>query len=301
MAQRKAPPRRVPFDQWPFSVPSHDVWAPNETVKLSPFARVRERGEMGNTAKSAVRALDIMELLARAGRPLRAIEIAGALGLSPSSAHQLLKTMMDSAWLIFDPFSKRYHASLRAAHAGDALTAAWFGPGAIGRLVEAIHRSLDRVPTISASQGAFMQILDVYEPGRQAGAVPQGGREMRQDSIGLRVPIFGSCTGAAWLAAQGDERVLATAHLCRRALGGQADDTVHIIEIVRRVREQGYAFGGLSADDSSRAIALPFPPSRDGQVLVISISGPAEEMQAGREEIAAALQGHIATHLSPAS
>jgi DNA-binding IclR family transcriptional regulator len=295
LAQRKASSSRVPFGQWPLAVPSHDVWAPNETVKLSPFARVRERGEMGTMAKSAVRALDIVELLARTGRPMRAIEIAGALGLSPSSTHQLLKTMMDSAYLIFDPFSKCYHASIRTANAGGALANAWFGPGAIEGLIDAIHAALDTAVTVSACQGSFMQILDVFEPG----PARHGGREMRQESIGLRVPIFGSCTGAAWLAAQTDETVLATARLCRRALDGQADDTAHIIELVHRIREQGHAYGGLSADDGSRAIALPLPPSRDGQTLVISISGPAEEIRQQREAIAASLKGHIAARLRP--
>jgi DNA-binding IclR family transcriptional regulator len=300
VAQRKTPPVRVPFGQWPLAVPSHDVWAPNETVTLSPFARVRERGEIGNMAKSAVRALDIVELLARAGRPLRAIEIAGALGLSPSSTHQLLKTMMDSAYLVFDPFTKRYHASMRAANAGAALSDACFGPGAIGRLVADVHHALGRTLTVSACQGSFMQILDVFEPHDGPGAAPRGGREMRQESIGLRVPIFGSCTGAAWLSAQTDQAVLATARLCRRALGEQAGDTAHIIELVERIREQGYAFGGLSADDGSRAIALPLPPTRDGQVLVVSVSGAAAEIGEEREAIIAILETAIAAHLGTA-
>ena len=194
MASRKAPPARVPFDKWPMSVLSHDVWTPNETVNLSPFARVRERGEIGNVAKSAIRALDIVELLARAGKPLRAIEIAGALGLSPSSAHQLLKSMMDSAWLIFDPLTKRYHPSLRFANAGGALADRFFGSAGFGGLVAAVNGTLDKTLTVNASQGSFMQILDVFEPD----PAPHGVSERRQESIGLRVPIFGSCTGAAW-------------------------------------------------------------------------------------------------------
>ncbi len=291
MAQRKAPPARVPFDKWPLSVLSHDVWAPNETVNLSPFARVLARGEIGNVAKSAIRALDIVELLARAGRPLRAIEISGALGLSPSSTHQLLKSMMDSAWLVFDPLTKRYHPSLRAANAGDALAHGYFGHAAFGRLVEAVHQSLGKALTVNASQGSFMQILDVFEP------APHGASARRQESIGVRVPIFGSCTGAAWLSAQSDAMVLATARLCRRALGEQKGDTAQILDLVRRIREQGHAFGGLSADDSSRAIALALPATRDGLVLVISISGPADEIQEDREAIAATLKRHITAHL----
>lgn len=293
MAQTKTSPGRLPFDKWPMSVLSHDVWSPNETVNLSPFARVRERGEIGNVAKSAIRALDIVELLARSDRPLRAIEIAGALDLSPSSAHQLLKSMMDAAWLIFDPLTKRYHPSLRAANAGSALTDRFFGAKGFGRLVEAVHASFDTALTVNASQGSFMQILDIFEPDPAPGVVSA----RRLESIGLRVPIFGSCTGAAWLSAQSDAKVLATARLCRRALGEQKGDTAQILDLVHRIREQGYAFGGLSADDSSRAIALALPATRDGLVLVISISGPADKFQAERETIATRLKGLVARHL----
>ena len=293
MAQRKAPPARVPFDKWPMSVLSHDVWSPNETVNLSPFARVRERGEIGNVAKSAIRALDIVELLARSDRPLRAIEIAGALDLSPSSAHQLLKSMMDSAWLIFDPLTKRYHASLRAANAGGTLTDRFYGADGFGRLVKEVHATFDTALTVNASQGSFMQILDILEPD----PAPGGVSARRLESIGLRVPIFGSCTGAAWLSAQSDSIVLATARLCRRALGEQKGDTAQILDLVERIRDQGYAFGGLSADDSSRAIAIALPATRDGLVLVISISGPADRFQREREAIAATLKGLVAEHL----
>ena len=44
-----------------------------------------------------------------------------------------------------------------------------------------------------------MQIIDVFEPGRNASKVTMTRPDLRAESIGLRVPIFGSCTGAAWL------------------------------------------------------------------------------------------------------
>jgi DNA-binding IclR family transcriptional regulator len=280
----------LPFGKWPVSLPSHDVWAPGTTVNLSPFARVRERGQIENIAKSAIRSLDILELLARTGRPLRAVEIASALGISPSSTHQLLKTMMDSAYLIFDPVSKRYRPSLRAANFSGALATTHFEPGAIGRLIGALHQALDSTVTISASQGEFMQIVDVFEPGDAESA-------LRQKSIGLRVPIFGSCTGAAWLAAQSDEMVLSTARLCRRALGEQADDSERILEFVRRVRAQGHAFGGVTPDEATRAVAVAFPPGRDGTVQIMAVSAPAEEMDERRDEIARVMRDEVSRHL----
>ena len=235
-------------------------------------------------AKSAIRALDILELLARTGKPLRAVEIASALALSPSSTHQLLKTMMDSAYLIFDPVSKRYHRIVaRREHRWIACRLLlWARRDRPPRRCQSIGSSQAPL-TISASQGSFMQILDVFEPGRNASSVIHDAPDLRPESIGLRVPIFGSCTGAAWLSAQSDETVLAIARLCRRALGQQASATSQILEIVRRVREQGYAFGGVSADDARRSIAVPFPPSRDGVVLVMAISAPTDEIRERRD------------------
>ncbi len=285
MAQGKSDPPYVPFDHWPSSLPSHNIWQPGATVTLSPFARVREPGEIGQTAKSATRALDIVELLAREGRPLRAIEIAAALELSPSSAHQLLKTMADSAWLLFDPFTKRYHGSPRAARLGGL----WFDQAAIARIAGTVHDALGLRLVICAAQGASIQIVDMFDP-------PAIGRRRAgpgRDTLGVRVPIFGTTTGAAWLSAQSDPTVLATARLCRRELGPLADDPDRILDLVRRVREQGHAFGGISADGAIRAVSIPLPPNRDGIVLVASITAAAEVMEERQAEIAGVLREAI--------
>src|SRR5690242_14914123 len=70
---------------------SHNIWLPDKSVELSPFAFMAPPGGSHNLAKSAIRALDVLELFARLDRPLRSIEIAKQLGISPSSAAQLLK------------------------------------------------------------------------------------------------------------------------------------------------------------------------------------------------------------------
>jgi DNA-binding IclR family transcriptional regulator len=298
VTDHKCTPARLPFSQWPVSLLSHDVLSPNATVNLSPLARVRERGQIGNVAKSAVRALDIVELLAQIGKPMRAVDITKALGLSSSSTHQLLKTMMDSAYLIFDPVSKLYHPSLRSANISGSLADRHFAAGAINCLVNAVQQRFQTALTISASQGSFMQILEVFEPRRDEPNITREFHGLREEAIGLRVPIFGSCTGAAWLSAQSDETVLAIARLCRRALGARGSATEQILEIVRRARTQGYAFGGISADDSRRSIAVPFPPSRHGIVLVIAASAPAEEISERRDEIVGLLNNNIHRYLT---
>jgi DNA-binding IclR family transcriptional regulator len=289
----KSASRRQNFANWPSALMSHDVWVPGETVSLGPLSGVRERGHLDSVAKSAVRALDIIELLARAGTPLRAVEIGSELGLSPSSTHQLLKSMMDAAYLLFDPVSKRYRPSLRTDALGASLERFTFATATLGRLVAALHEKLGTTITVSASQGGFMQIIDVFEPGAARVAASHGSSDVRQKSIGLRVPIFGSCTGAAWLSVQSDEVILSVAKLCRRALGGEIDAR-HLLDIAERVRQRGYAFGGISPDDATRAIAAPLPCDPTGTVYVLATSAPAQEMSEHRDERAQILIRQIA-------
>jgi DNA-binding IclR family transcriptional regulator len=61
-------------------------------------------------AKSAptARVLDILELIARCGKPLRYTDIVRELGLNESTAHTILKTLCDYAWLARDPAAKTF-------------------------------------------------------------------------------------------------------------------------------------------------------------------------------------------------
>ncbi len=90
----------------------------DELVEPAPMRTFRHSGEIFNAAKSAIRALDVLEVLGKSARPMRAVEIGRARSGSASSADQLLKTMVDSAYLLFDPVTKRYSPSFRAARAG---------------------------------------------------------------------------------------------------------------------------------------------------------------------------------------
>lgn len=145
-----------------------------------------------------------------------------------------------------------------------------------------------------------MQIIDVFEPAPTVIVAPRSRRDLRENSIGLRVPIFGSCTGAAWLSAQDEAAILSAARLCRRALGEHAGEDLQLIDIARRVRQQGYAFGGISPDESTRAVAVPLPRDPTGTVYVMATSASAEHMAENRNAIGQTMLGQISEHLSGA-
>lgn len=265
---------------------SYNVLKLDETVSLSPFAQLRKGGQTHNYSKSAVRALQVIELLAMAKCPLRAVEIAAPLGLSPSSANQLLKSLIDSAFLIFDPVTKCYFPSARVAAFGGWLADEYFGDGAIKGLLDTICSDNGRPVYLATSQGAFMQLLDCAAPTPCKPAEgPLAKQFTKEMAVGMRVPIFGSSIGAAWLATQSDERVLAIARLCKRELGTRVDEPDYLLENIRRARQLGHAFGGIVADDTTRAIAVALPPTPSGIVMVVAISGATPDIENRRNEI----------------
>lgn len=280
---------------------SHDVLVEQQTVDLGPFATFREPGQGGDFPKSAVRALQTLEYFSLAGKPLRAIEIAGALGLSPSSTNELLKSLTDWGYLIFDPVSKLYHCSPRVTRLAQAANREYGGPDALDRLLRAVLVEFGLPVSISASQGSFMQVIDFLWPeDRDPSTLPykaeQSARSPFPLNIGLHSPMFGSCPGAAWLSTQSEQRVRETIRLCRRDLGHFADDEATILHRLADISEQGYAFGGISTDESYRGLSVPLPATPHGIVLILSMVGPRAEMEVRREEIAGRLPQFIAQY-----
>lgn len=82
-------------------------------VPSPPSPGMKRPSDRRSLSRSATRALDVLEYFGVARQPLRAIEIARMLGMQPSTTDQLLKTMVDSAHLVFDARSKTYLPSPR--------------------------------------------------------------------------------------------------------------------------------------------------------------------------------------------
>ena len=270
---------------------SYNIWVPEQTTDIGPFATIRPPGQHYNTAKSAVRALDVLEVMSQSSVPLRAIDIARAIGLSPSSADQILKSLVDTAYLVFDPLTKRYYPSPRLSRLGTWMSAAYFPDGALEKLVDAAYRSLDRSAYILTSQGSFMQGVMSAGPivpikGTPWEEVPRALPE------GFRVPVFGSSSGAAWLSRQSDATIDACLELCRRELGPH--DPARIYQLIEEARRKGYVCGGVSPDNETCGIAFPLPKARNGLTLVLSVAAPIREIKLKEAEFAATIKQKIA-------
>lgn len=226
--------------------------------------RVKRPSERRSLSRSATRALDVLEYFGEARRPLRAVEIAKALGLHASTTDQLLKTMVDSAHLVFDARTKAYAPSHRLARFGAWLVESYGAQERLGALVAEVQSATGEIATLTTPNDLFMQVVDL------AGVSPSGQPTER----GLRVSIFGSAVGAAYLATLADGEI---ARLAARARLPAAE-VAEVLASAERIRRDGFA-QGLSSDGSAWSLATPLP-QLGLSPIVLGVAGPVARMRA---------------------
>jgi DNA-binding IclR family transcriptional regulator len=245
---------------------------------------VKLPGARRSVSRSAVRALDILEYFGHVRRPLRAIEIFSALGLHPSTANQILKSMVESAHLVFDVRTKTYQPSHRLARFGAWVTDCYGGGPAVGEVLQDVQVAAGEVVTLTTPNDLFMQVLDL------------GGRmdETVRAERGLCISVFGSTVGAAYLSTLSDAEISWLAARARLAAPEAAEAVAQAV----RVRREGFAEGPSGSGDIW-SIAAPLP-ERAGRIpLVLGVAGPLDRIQGRRAELASVIRGAISRRLCP--
>ncbi len=221
------------------------------------------------------------------------MDIALALDMPPSVVDQLLHTMVDSGYLLFDPLTKLHYPSPRLVHFGGWIAGAYFGRGALAGLLQELHDETGELVTLAARQGHQLQVVDTVAPPGREGVVVKG----------LCFPIVGSALGAAHLATYSDSAIERTLAEVERMGAGPSYSAAAMELAVRLVRERGYAVGGLTqldkkAEHCSVAVALPSPAIAVGMAL--GVNGPSKRIYAEQKELAAHMRESISRWLAGA-
>lgn len=228
--------------------------------------RVKRPGERRSSSRSATRALDVLEAFGEARRPLRAVEIARIVQLAPSTANQLLKTMVDSAHLLFDARTKTYQPSPRLVAVAAWLAETYGLDSRIRQLMQDVQSQTGFVVTVTTLNDRFMQIIDLV------GAAEAGGER------GLQISLFGSAIGSAFLSTLDAPEVRRLADRARIPLG----ELPAVLDTLTRIREAGHS-NGPATDDQIWSIAMPLPPAVLRGQAVLGLAGPTPAL---RENVA---------------
>ena len=245
--------------------------------------RVLRAGDRRSASRSATRALDVLELFGEVRRPLRAVEIARRFELHPSTVNQLLKTMVESAHLTFEAGTKTYLPSPRLTRFGSWLAETYGGDGRLRALIAELRGQCGEVVTLTTPNDLFMQVID------HAGADFADAKSNSQAERGLRVSMFGSAIGAAYLSTLPASEVRRLAARARIPAAGHP--ALHAM--LEAVRIDGFA-SGQSAEGSIWSIAVPLSAGSIGVPLVLGLAGPAERVGPQASGLAAAMRSAIA-------
>ncbi len=221
-------------------------------------------GDRRSLSRSATRALDVLEYFGQVRRPLRAVEIARRLSLHPSTVNQLLKTMLESAHLTFDAGPKTYLPSPRLTRFSSWMVDVYGSDDRLRGMIAHVQDHSNEIVTLTTPNDAFMQVIDL------------AGVDFDDDGAerGLRVPMFRSVVGAAYLSTLPTAEVR---RLAERARIAEAEQ-VELLPLLKQIRTDGYA-DGPSANGSMWSIAVPLAGISFSVPLVLGLSGPTERVR----------------------
>jgi len=240
--------------------------------------------------KSVVKAISILELLNRAGRPQRVTDIAKELGLSQSVASRIISTLGRAGYVETDPETGQIHLGYGLCVLGNA---------AMGR------RTLDQIalPFLAELSNEFvdwMSLSRLYK-GKvvmmRGGATPSLARDIH---ITLVLPVHATAPGKVLLAWRRDEEVRETLEL--NNMDPFTKQTIMtqeaFLQELEVVRTNGYAVDDRELYSDLRHVAVPIR-DHSGNVVAALSSGGKESRVVGeyRDELIQAIS-NSALHIS---
>jgi IclR family KDG regulon transcriptional repressor len=226
-----------------------------------------------------LRALTVLEVLAREGRELGVTEIARKVYLNKSTAHRLLQSMVAAGFVTRGKQEGEYRASIKLCELGslvlDRIDLRSEASTYLKQLVERTGETVHLV-TLDDCHGVYIDKVD-------------GLSTIRMFSrIGRRIPLYCTAVGKTLLAGlPADERD----DMLRRALAAYGYrpftpntlvDVASLITHLDRVAAQGYALDCEENEHGVLCVAVPLPAHTGGSPASISVSGPSTRLSPQR-------------------
>lgn len=240
--------------------------------------------------QSVDRALTLLDVLAQEARQVSLHVLSGKIGLNPSTAHRLLRTLQAHDLVRQDPTTRHYGLGLKLLQ----LAAAIRNQLDIRQLA---RPSLERLAK-ETGENANLVILD----GDSAVYIDQAPslQPVRTfTEIGARVPLH--CTGVgkvllAYLPEKEREIIL------QKGLQAFTKNTItnpyRLAEELAKVQDQQFALDIEERQEQVRCIAVPIFDDQSTVIAAISISGPANRLTLERLNQLVPLVGQTGLEIS---
>jgi IclR family KDG regulon transcriptional repressor len=228
-----------------------------------------------------LRALSILEELAREGGEVGVTKIAQKVSVNKSSVHRLLQSMVAAGFVIRGEQEGAYRASLKLCELGNlVLESIDLRNVASPHLKQLGERTGETVHlvTLDDCYGVYIDKVDSLSTIRMV------------SRIGRRVSLYGTAVGKVLLAglpASEREDMLRrslAAHSYRRFTPNTLIDVASLIALLDCVAAEGYALDCEEHEAGIKCVAAPIRNHESRVVAACSVSGPIFRLSASRME-----------------
>lgn len=216
--------------------------------------------------------LRVLEALAASAAPVRLSRLADELGMQKSSAHRVLRALVDEGYAAQEPTSGLYVATLKVWELGIAVVSALPVKRAATTTLQELHRATGETVSLTVLEGDDVLYLDKIVAPRPIGFTTR---------IGSRVPAPLTVAGKAMLSYEPDARDVVERVASR--LGGEVVDVEKVLADVERARREGVLVGRGRAERGIVGIAAAVPGPDGRAVAGLTVSAPVQDLDDTRQ------------------
>jgi DNA-binding IclR family transcriptional regulator len=223
-------------------------------------------------AKSAFRAMELLEFFAEHRRPASVKEISSSLGYPQSSTSVLLRALAEAGYFDQEPLTGRYLPSVRVLLAVEWIGERLFSAQRLLSLMEAVLDQTGYTVMIGTQHGMHVRYLHVLQSTREGRFIAKTGS--------LR-PLFRTAAGKMLLTLKPEREI---ALLLRRVNALEKDPALRlpfedVIAAREAARREGYAISLGTNNPGAAALAVLLPVPRGAEPLTLSVGGPLAEIR----------------------
>lgn len=250
---------------------------PGSMDDVAPW-NVGDSDRSARSVKSAERTLALFELFSLHQRPLTIGEIAKLLNIPQPSVSMLIRNLTKLGYIEHDRVTRTYVPTIRIMLLGSWIHRRFSQDQEIERHLDQILGRVGETVLLAIQNGVYSQYVSAQ--------MPDAPNRMEIQS-GLLRPVTCTAVGRVLLSLKSDAEVAA---LVRRCNAEVTEDRLRVrtsefLDLIQRVREQGYAStaGDMTPGYSALAVAVPGPIGRIP--MAVSVGGPTERVEPKRQLI----------------
>lgn len=229
------------------------------------------------TVQSIERAFVILEQLAEYPNGVQITKLAGITGLSKSTVHRLLATLIELHYVIQDEDTERYKLSYRALFLSRNILSnsslISLSKPILQKLVEEINETI-HLCTEEKGEVVYIEKIESNQTIRM------------YSRIGSRAPMYCTGVGKMMLSDKNDDELEAIAHDINYIKKTDATilNAADLLAEIDTIRKLGYSLDNVENEEGIRCIAAPIYDFSGRIIASFSISGPSSRVTLERIE-----------------